>query len=139
MSEHSERAGDDTRRDEAGASPREPERFEPSTWVTVPDVAEALGVRVTRVHQMIRQGTLLGVRRDAVMRVPAELAPSGPDDQLLKHLAGVLRLLHDAGYSDEEALGWLYTPDDSLPGTPAAALRSGRATEVKRRAQALGF
>ena len=40
---------------------------------------------------------------------------------------------------DEEALRWLYTPDDTLPGTPAEALRGNRATEVKRRAQALGF
>jgi hypothetical protein len=51
----------------------------------------------------------------------------------------VLTLLHDAGYNDEEAFRWLYTPDDSLPGAPAEALRDNRATEVKRRAQALGF
>jgi hypothetical protein len=48
-------------------------------------------------------------------------------------------LLHDAGYNDEEAMRWLYTPDDTLPGTPATALDGTRATEVKRRAQALGF
>ena len=42
-------------------------------------------------------------------------------------------------YSDEEALSWLYTPDDSLPGTPVQALAENRGTEVKRRAQALGF
>jgi hypothetical protein len=29
--------------------------------------------------------------------------------------------------------------DDSLPGPPVAALREHRGTEVKRRAQALGF
>ena len=34
---------------------------------------------------------------------------------------------------------WAFTPDDSLPGTPAAALAENRGTEVKRRAQALGF
>ena len=56
-----------------------------------------------------------------------------------KHLPGVLTLLHDAGYNDEEALRWLYTADDSLPGIPANALSGARATEVKRRAQALGF
>jgi hypothetical protein len=56
-----------------------------------------------------------------------------------KHLPGVLTLLHDAGYNDEEALRWLYTADESLPGTPVQALAGDRATEVKRRAQALGF
>jgi hypothetical protein len=56
-----------------------------------------------------------------------------------KHLPGVLTVLRDAGYSDDEILAWLYTPDDTLPGIPAVALETGRATEVKRRAQALGF
>jgi hypothetical protein len=57
----------------------------------------------------------------------------------MKHLPGVLTLLRDAGYNEEEALRWLYTPDDTLPGTPAEVLGSDGATEVKRRAQALGF
>nr|MDP9497465.1 Rv2175c family DNA-binding protein [Actinomycetota bacterium] len=51
----------------------------------------------------------------------------------------VLRLLGDAKYSADEALRWLTTADDSLPGTPLDALHENRATEVKRRAQALGF
>ncbi|CAM5372847.1 DNA-binding protein OS=Streptomyces cyaneofuscatus OX=66883 GN=G3I52_17875 PE=4 SV=1 [Streptomyces cyaneofuscatus] len=34
-------------------------------------------------------------------------------------------------------LEWLFTPDPSLPGTPAQALSENRGTEVKRRAQAL--
>ena len=37
------------------------------------------------------------------------------------------------------ALRWLTTADDTLPGTPLQALHENRATEVKRRAQALGF
>ena len=51
----------------------------------------------------------------------------------------MLTLLHDAGYTPEEAYGWLTTVDDSLPGTPFQALHENRATEVKRRAQALAF
>ena len=50
-----------------------------------------------------------------------------------------IALLRDAGYSDDEALRWLTTPDDTLPGTPLQALHENRATEIKRRAQALGF
>ena len=79
---------------------------------------------------------LLAVRRDGVLRVPADLVAN---DIVLKHLPGVLTLLRDAGYNDEEALRWLYTPDDTLPGTPAQALGGDLAREVKRRAQALAF
>jgi hypothetical protein len=61
------------------------------------------------------------------------------DGRVVKGLPGTLTVLSDAGYSDEESLRWLHTPDDSLPGTPIAALRENRGTEVKRRAQALGF
>jgi hypothetical protein len=109
---------------------------EPAEWLTLPDVAERLDLPITKVHQLIRESALLAVRRDRVLRVPADLI-AGPT--VLKHLPGVLTLLHDAGYNDEEALGWLYTPDDSLPGTPAVVLNGDLAREVKRRAQALGF
>jgi hypothetical protein len=79
---------------------------------------------------------LLAVRREGTLWVPVELVANRT---VLKHLPGVLRLLQDAGYTDEEALRWLYRPDDSLPGTAAQALAGDRATEVKRRAQAVGF
>ncbi|MDG4765200.1 Rv2175c family DNA-binding protein [Solwaraspora sp. WMMD406] len=102
----------------------------------MPDVAERLEVSISKVHQMIRDRELLAVRRDGVRRVPAELVANRT---VRKHLPGILTLLHDAGFSDEETLRWLYRPDDSLPGTPAAALGGDRAREVKRRAQAEGF
>ncbi|WP_027346638.1 Rv2175c family DNA-binding protein [Hamadaea tsunoensis] len=105
-------------------------------WVTLPDLAERLGVPITKVHQWRKEGGLLAVRRDGVLRVPAELVAN---DIVLKHLPGVLTLLRDAGYNDEEALRWLYTADDTLPGTPARALGGDLAREVKRRAQALAF
>ncbi|MGH3714246.1 MAG: Rv2175c family DNA-binding protein [Micromonosporaceae bacterium] len=108
----------------------------PAAWLPLPDVAERMGVRVTRVRQMVRDGALLAVRRDGVLVVPAELMAN---DNVLKHLPGVLTLLHDAGYNDEDALRWLYAADDSLPGVPAVALAGPLATEVKRRAQAVGF
>ncbi len=104
--------------------------------MTLPDVAERLEVPVTRIKQLVRDGSLLAVRHEGNLRVPAELVA---DDNVLKHLPGVLTLLHDAGYNDEEALRWLYTEDESLPGVPAEALAGPLATEVKRRAQALGF
>jgi hypothetical protein len=68
--------------------------------------------------------------------VPAELLMDG---QIVKGVPGVLTVLHDGGYDDHEALAWLFTPDDSLPGRPIDALRENRGTEVKRRAQAMAF
>jgi hypothetical protein len=110
--------------------------LEPADWIALPDIAERFDLPITRVHQLIREGALIAVRRNGVLRVPAELV-AGP--MVRKHLPGVLTVLRDAGYSDDEILAWLYTPDDTLPGIPAVALETGRATEVKRRAQALGF
>ena len=104
--------------------------------MTLPDVAERLNVPVTKVHQMIRDGSLIAVRRSGVRYVPAELVA---DPNVIKHLPGLLTLLRDAGFTEEESLRWLYSPDDSLPGTPATALVENRATEVKRRAQALAL
>ncbi|HEU4346807.1 MAG TPA: Rv2175c family DNA-binding protein [Actinoplanes sp.] len=108
----------------------------PTEWVTLPDVADKLVVSISRVNQMVRDGVLLAVKRDGVRVVPAELVANGT---VLKHLPGDVTLLRDAGYNDEEALRWLYQPDDALDGNAARGLGGPRAREVKRRAQALGF
>jgi Rv2175c C-terminal domain of unknown function/DNA-binding protein Rv2175c, wHTH domain len=105
-------------------------------WLTVPDVAERLGTPVTGVHQLLRDGGLAAARVDGVLRVPASFLAG---DVVVKHLSGVLTVLRDNGYSDEEAIRWLHTPDDSLPGTPVEALAADRGREVKRRAQALAL
>ena len=107
-------------------------------WLTVPDVAERLGVEVTRVRQLIRDRQLLAVRRGegATLQVPEAFVRDG---KLLKGLLGTLTLLTDAGYGELDSLRWLFTEDDTLPGSPATALAENRGTEVKRRAQALGF
>jgi hypothetical protein len=108
----------------------------PTEWINLPDLAEKLELSISKVNQMVREGQLLAVRRDGVRLVPAELVAN---DTVLKHLPGVLTLLRDAGYNDEEALRWLYEPDIALDGSPALALAGPKAREVKRRAQALGF
>lgn len=109
-----------------------------TTWLTLPEVAERLGVSPSRARQLVGDRQLLAVRRgeNNALMVPAEFVQNG---SVLKGLPGVLTLLADARYGDEEALRWLFTPDDSLPGTPVQALVENRGTEVKRRAQALGF
>ncbi|KNB52717.1 Rv2175c family DNA-binding protein [Streptomyces caatingaensis] len=105
-------------------------------WLTLPDIAEKLGVEVTRVRQLVKEGQLIAVRRgeNRVLQVPAEFIGEG---RVVKGLSGTLTLLKDDGFSDEEMLEWLFTPDPTLPGTPVQALRENRGTEVKRRAQAL--
>lgn len=105
-------------------------------WLPLPDVALELGLDILRTRQLVRDRQLLAVRREGVLYVPAAFVQDG---HVIKGLPGVLTLLDDARYNDDEALGWLFTPDDSLPGTPVQALRENRGTEVKRRAQALGF
>ena len=104
-------------------------------WLTLPDVAERFGVQVTRVRQLLRDNQLIAVRRgeNNSLQVPAGFIV---DDHTVKGLTGTLTLLKDAKFTDEEILRWLFTPDDSLPGTPVEALRQNRGTEVRRRAQA---
>jgi hypothetical protein len=105
--------------------------------LSLTETAERMGIGPNGVRALLKDGGLLALRLEGTGTVV-------PADQLdgdvpVKHLRPVLTLLRDAGYSDEEALRWLTTADDSLPGTPLQALHENRATEVKRRAQALGF
>ncbi|MCW2681389.1 MAG: transcriptional regulatory protein [Frankiales bacterium] len=104
--------------------------------LTQTEVAERMGIGPTGVRDLIKSGHLLSIKTDEGVRIPAGQLDG---DQLVKHLVPVLTLLRDAGYTDDEALRWLTTPDDTIPGTPLQALHENRATEIKRRAQALGF
>ena len=104
--------------------------------VNIPEASERLGVPVTRVHDMLRDGALLAVRRAGVVSVPEVFFD---DDGVVRFLPGLVALLRDGGYSDEQILRWMFAEDDSLPGRPADALHGHRAREVRRRAQAMAF
>ncbi len=115
---------------------------ESTDLLTLDEVAERLGVPPKRVQQMLRDHVLAAVSGEGgAKRVPADfLMPAeGGRCEVVKGLSGVLTLLSDAGYNEAECVRWLLAADDSLPGTPLEAMRTGRGTEVKRRAQALGF
>lgn len=101
----------------------------------LPDVAERLDLPVTRVHQLIRDGHLLAVRRNDVLSVPTDFLAEGA---VVKGLSGTVTLLRDNGFDEDEILRWLFAEDETLPGTPIEALRGDRGREVKRRAQAMG-
>jgi hypothetical protein len=107
-------------------------------WLTLPDVAERLGTDVGRVRRLVQDRNLLAVRRGdpKVLSIPEALLHEG---QPLPELRGTLTVLADSGFDDLAAVEWLFTPDDSLPGTPVDALRAGRKTEIRRRAQALAL
>lgn len=107
-------------------------------WLTLPAAGEKLGLDVLKVRQLLRDRQLLAHRRgeNNALYVPAAFVREGA---IVKGLSGTLMLLRDSGFDDEAALRWLFTPDDSLPGTPVQALQENRMTEIRRRAQALAF
>ncbi len=107
-------------------------------WLTIPDIAEMLDLKVTRVHNLISDRSLLAVRdpETNVRKVPALFMR---ENRVLESLKGTLTVLDDSGFTDEEAIVWLYTEDDSLPGRPIDALINGRKTEIRRRASALAW
>lgn len=109
-----------------------------SDWLTLPEVAERLGIDVGRVRRLLQDRDLVAARHGErnVLSIPAGLLDG---DEPLTDLRGTLTVLSDAGFDAEASLRWLFTADDSLPGTPIDALRERRKTEVRRRAQALAF
>ncbi len=111
-------------------------------WLTLPQVAALLGVQIRGVRRLLQERQLVAVRRALGGDDGPELCVPAPlikDGTALPELAGTVTLLRDAGYADEEALVWLFTPDPTLPGSPVEAMRAGRKTEIRRRAQALAF
>jgi hypothetical protein len=106
-------------------------------WLSLPEVAEQLGMPAGRVKQLLRDRKLLAVTRpDGGRAVPSAFLDG---QQIVKGLCGTLTLLFDCGFDEVEALRWLFTADETLPGTPIDAIARHRATEVNRRAQALAF
>jgi len=106
-------------------------------WLNLSEAADALGLEVNRVRQLLSDGDLVAIRRGerSVNSIPTRFILDG---QVVKHLGGTLTVLSDSGYSTL-AIRWLFTLDESLPGSPIQALRENRGTEVKRRAQALAL
>jgi excisionase family DNA binding protein len=125
-------------------------------WLTLPDVAERLGIDVGKVRRLLQEGRLVAVRRGdpTVLSVPADFfvplhlanpaAPTAPgpdaDGQrwaVLTALRGTLTVLSDAGFDASESIEWLFSTDEVLGRTPMEALRAGSKSEVRRRAQTL--
>ncbi|GAA4405928.1 Rv2175c family DNA-binding protein [Fodinibacter luteus] len=110
------------------------------SWLTVPDVAERLGLPLSAVRRLVEDRELLA-HRVGERRVAA--VPEGflDADGPLTALRGTFTVLADGGMTDVEIIRWLHTPDDTLPvpGTPLDAIRAGFKTEVRRRAMEEAF
>jgi hypothetical protein len=107
-------------------------------WLPLPDVAQMLDVPITKVHSLIDDRSLAALRvgERRIRSVPAAFIQDG---QVVDSLRGTIVVLADAGYSDEDLIVWLFTADESLRGRPIDALREGRKTEIRRRAQTLAW
>jgi hypothetical protein len=106
------------------------------TWLTIPDLTELLGLKVSQVRRLIEDRSLLASRIDGVWKVPELFIVDG---EPMHELKGTLMVLADSGFSDDEAMNWLLNEEQSLGVSPITALHAGRKAEVRRVAQALGF
>ena len=107
-------------------------------WLDWAEAASRLGVSPAKVRTMVRDHELAAAvpSPGGSPQVPAALLDD--DGLVVKGLSGLLTVLHDGGYDDRECIAWLFL-DDDLPGRPIDALRENRGSEVKRRAQAMGY
>lgn len=105
-------------------------------WITVPDAAELLNIPVGRVRRLIEEHHLIGRKIDGVMQIPSEIIIEG---EPLPSLPGTMIVLLDSGLDYESAFDWLFTFEDSLPGTPMEFLLKGHKSAVRRAAMMLAL
>jgi len=105
-------------------------------WLSVPDVADRLGVVPGKVRRMIEEHQLFVVVRDGVKMIPAHLLVDG---EPLPSIPGTISVLIDAGFTLDQAIEWLYVPEESIGRPPIESLLEGRKSEVRRIAQSLAF
>jgi hypothetical protein len=103
-------------------------------WLSLPELVEVLGEPLGRVRRMLDEFQIIGSRRDGAIKVPAVFLLDGHP---IPSLRGTVFVLHDAGFTDDEAIDWLLSDEDSIGMPPIEALRAGRKSEVRRVAQGL--
>ena len=122
-------------------------------WLTLPDVAEALGTDVGKVRRLVQERRVVGIKRGerTTFQIPARFlvplhlvdpanAGTPTDDPrrgVLASLQGTVVVLTDAGFDDAEILEWLFETDAELGEPPLDALLAGRKAHVRRVAQSL--
>lgn len=105
-----------------------------SKWLSIAEAAELLGIPKGKVNRLLEEHSLVALKRDGELMIPAELIVEG---EPLAPLRGTIILLLDSGYSIEEAIDWLYTHSDVLGQSPLQSLLEGKKAPVRRLAQML--
>ncbi|NMD57727.1 MULTISPECIES: Rv2175c family DNA-binding protein [Tsukamurella] len=107
---------------------------------SVSTVAKGLGVSQSKVLQLLRDRQLIAVRRGGDFHIP-RLFFGEVDGRfsIAKHFAGLLVVLRDGGFHDDEILRWLFEPQEDLGECPAELLHTDSAREMIRRAQSMAF
>jgi excisionase family DNA binding protein len=103
-----------------------------TNWLSILEAAEALGIPKGKVNRLLEEYSLVAVKKDGQLMIPAELIVDG---EPLAPLRGTIILLLDSGYSIEESVQWLYTHSDVLGQTPLQSLLEGKKAPVRRLAQ----
>jgi excisionase family DNA binding protein len=103
-----------------------------TNWLSILEAAEALGIPKGKVNRLLEEYSLVAVKKDGQLMIPAELIVAG---EPLPPLRGTIILLLDSGYSIEESVQWLYTHSDVLGQTPLQSLLEGKKAPVRRLAQ----
>ena len=103
-----------------------------TNWLSILEAAEALGIPKGKVNRLLEEYSLVAVKRDGQLMIPAEFIVDG---EPLAPLRGTIILLLDSGYSIEEAVQWLYTHSDVLGQSPLQSLLEGKKAPVRRLAQ----
>ena len=130
-------------------------------WLPLPDLADLLGIEVSKARQLVQDRRVVGLKVGARnifcvpgkflvpahLENPANVLPIAVDESedapraapmvLLSSLRGTLSVLGDVGMTDAEVIDWLFSPDDEIGEAPIDALRNGRKSVVRRVAQAL--
>ncbi len=106
--------------------------------LTLKEVAEKLDLPITRVFDLLNARKFIAWRDTEGQRLVPE-AFFNAKGVISKHVSGVITVLSDNGWGDNEILAHLFTEDESLPGRPIDALHGHLAREVIRRAQASAF
>ncbi|MFI2102138.1 Rv2175c family DNA-binding protein [Isoptericola sp. NPDC019693] len=109
-------------------------------WLTLPDVAEALGTEVSKVRGLVSERSLVGMKRGErnTFQVPAVfLVTDDGAPHVLPTLRGTVLVLSDVGLDDTAVLRWLFEVEPTIGAAPIEELRAGRRAQVRRVAQAL--
>lgn len=108
--------------------------------MTVPECAEALGVPLSRVRELLRERHLISTRRgenNAVYLPAGQLIETDNGTEILATVRGTIMLLADAHLDDAAIIEWLMTHHEELEQSPLDALRAGKRAHVRRLAQAV--